>query len=173
VPPTYRHRLRVEGATLAGCGAIGTVVLLVGVDQSRRGPVSTIGQLVVVGLLLGWFGPRSVGRAIARSEPCGVGQLGSGEPTPLWQLPAIVGILAGVLGVLGGWDAGLRVTGGCLLVGLAQAVLLERLVATRESVLERRYYRLPGSRILRGTRLGYEGQAAEVVDDFEQTMVRA
>ncbi|HWH12841.1 MAG TPA: hypothetical protein VG165_17100 [Solirubrobacteraceae bacterium] len=155
MPPTYRQRLRVEGGTLAACGAIGTAILLVGVDQSRRGPASTIGQLVVVGLLLGWFGPRSVGRALARSKPCGVGQLGSGEPTPLWQLPVIVGGLTGVAGVVGGWDAGLRVTGGCVLVGLAQAVVLERLVAAREAALTRSYFRIPGSRILRGTVLGY------------------
>jgi hypothetical protein len=156
VPPTYRQRLRVEGATLATCGAIGTVILLAGVDQSRRSPASTIGQLVVVGLLLGWLGPRSVGRAIASSRPVGVGQVGSGEPTPLWQLPMIVAGLTGVAGGLAGWDAGLRVTGGCLLVGLAQAVLLERLVAARELRLGRRFYRIPGSRILRGTLLGYE-----------------
>lgn len=155
-PPTYRRRLRVEGATLAACGAIGTVVLLAGVDQSRRGPTSTVGQLVVVGLLLGWFGPRSVRRALASSRPVGVGQVGTGEPTPLWQLPVIVAGLTGLAGGLAGWDAGVRVTGGCLLVGLAQAVLLERLVAARERGLDRRFYRMPGSRILRGTRLGYE-----------------
>ena len=156
VPPSYRQRLRVEGATLAACGAIGTVVLLAGVDQSRQGPASTVGQLVIVGLLLGWFGPRSVRRALASSRPVGLGQVGTGEPTPLWQLPTIVAGLTGVAGVLGGWDAGVRVTGGCLLVGLAQAVLLERLVAARERRVNRRFYRMPGSRILRGTRLGYE-----------------
>jgi hypothetical protein len=155
-PPTYRQRLRVEGATLAACGAIGTIVLLAGVDQARRGPTSTGVQLVVVALLLGWLGPRSVGRAISSSKPCAAGQLGSGEPTPLWQLPVIVCGLTGLAGVLGGWDAGLRVTGGCVLVGLAQLLLLERLVAARERELKRRYYRVPGSRILRGTRLGYE-----------------
>jgi hypothetical protein len=160
VPPTYRPRLRVEGGTLAGCGAIGTIILLGGVDESRRGAASTIIQLAVVGLLLGWFGPRSVGRAIAGSKPLAVGQLGSGEPTPLWQLPVIVGVLTGIAGLLGGWDAGLRVTGGCVLVGLAQAILLERMVAAHELALARRYYRIPGSRILRGTLLGYERPGA-------------
>jgi hypothetical protein len=160
VPPTYRQRLRVEGATLATCGAIGTVILLAGVDQSGRSPASTIGQLVVVGLLLGWFGPRSVRRAIASSRPVGIAQLGSGEPTPLWQLPLIVAGLSGLAGVLGGWDAGLRVTGGCVLVGLAQAILLERLVAAGERRLDRRFYRIPGSRILRGTLLGYPAAPA-------------
>jgi hypothetical protein len=154
--PTYRHRLRVEGATLAGCGAIGTVILLAGVDQARRGPGSTVVQLGVVAVLLGWLGPRSVRRAIDASQPCPAGERGSGEPTPLWQLPVIVGALTGAAGVLGGWDAGLRVTGGCVLVGLAQAILLERLVAGRERELTRRYYRIPGSRILRGTLLGYD-----------------
>lgn len=158
--PTYRQRLRVEGTALAACGAIGTVILLAGVDQARRGPASTIGQLVFVGLLLGWFGPRSVRRAIASSSPIAVGEVGSGEPTPLWQLPVIVAGLTGLAGVLGGWDAGLRVTGGCVLVGLAQAILLERLVAARELGLKRRFYRIPGSRILRGTLLGYEGRSA-------------
>jgi hypothetical protein len=43
-----------------------------------------------------------------------------------------------------------------VLVGLAQAILLERLVAGRERELTRRYYRIPGSRILRGTLLGYD-----------------
>jgi hypothetical protein len=155
-PPTYRQRLRVEGATLAACGAIGTIVLLAGVDQARRGPASTGVQLLVVALLLAWLGPRSVRRAIASSEPREAGQLGSGEATPLWQLPVIVVVLSGAAGALGGWDAGLRVTGGCVLVGLAQLILLERLVAARERELRRRYYRVPGSRILRGTRLGYE-----------------
>lgn len=45
-------------------------------------------------------------------------------------------------------------TGGCLLVGLAQAVLLERVVAARERREDMRFVRLPGSRIVRGTRLG-------------------
>jgi hypothetical protein len=155
-PPTYRRRLRVEGATLAGCGAIGTIILVAGVHQARRGPTSTGVQLVIVALLLGWLGPRSVRRAISSSKPYEAGQLGSGEATPLWQLPVIVCVLAGAAGVLGGWDAGLRVTGGCLLVGLAQLTVLERLVAARERELNRRYYRVRGSRILRGTRLGYD-----------------
>jgi hypothetical protein len=155
-PPTYRRRLRLEGATLAACGALGTIVLLAGVDQARRGGAGTVGQLVVVALLLAWLGPRSVRRAIAASTPYAAGQLGTGEATPLWQLPVIVGGLAAAAGLLGGWDAGLRVTGGCVLVGLAQLILLERQVAARERELHRRYYRVPGSRILRGTRLGYE-----------------
>jgi len=53
------------------------------------------------------------------------------------------------------WDAALRVTGGCLLVGLMQAALMARLVAADERRRGRRYVRLPGSRILRGTKLCY------------------
>ena len=84
------------------------------------------------GCCSGGSAPRSVRRALASSRPVGVGQVGTGEPTPLWQLPVIVAGLTGLAGGLAGWDAGVRVTGGCLLVGLAQAVLLERLVAARE-----------------------------------------
>jgi hypothetical protein len=54
-----------------------------------------------------------------------------------------------------GWDAGLRVTGGCLLVGLAQAVRYERIVAADEGGRGRRYFRIPGSRLIRGTLLGF------------------
>ena len=49
----------------------------------------------------------------------------TGEPTPLWKPPLVLIVLASafvVPGELGlgavGWDAGLRITGGCLLVGL-------------------------------------------------------
>jgi hypothetical protein len=79
---------------------------------------------------------------------------GEGEPTPLWQLPLIVAVLTVPLGLLESWDTGLRASAGCLLVGLGQAVLLERLVAARERRAGGSYVRLPGSRILRGTRLG-------------------
>jgi len=48
-----------------------------------------------------------------------------------------------------------RVTGGCMLVGLMQAGVMARLVASDERRRGRRYVRLPGSRILRGTKLGY------------------
>ena len=87
--------------------------------------------------------------------------IGSGEPTPLWQLPLIVaGLSAFVLGLTAvlddaGWDAALRVTGGCLLVGLAQALLLGGSWAPTRRGAGRVYFRRPGSRILRGTELGH------------------
>ena len=155
MPPTYRQRLRIEGLGLALCGAIGTIVLLAVSSQAHRDPLSTAGQLAVVALLLAWLGPRSVHRAIAASEPRSERDLGSGEPTPVWRLPLIVVVLAGAAGLVAGWDAGVRVTGGCALVGLAQALVLERIVAADEDETGRTYFRIAGSRILRGTRLGY------------------
>jgi len=65
----------------------------------------------------------------------------------------IVAVLTLGFGLLAGWDAGLRIGGGCVIVGLAQAVLFERLVATEEANRGRRYFRVPGSRIF-STRLG-------------------
>ena len=155
MPPTYRQRLRTEGLGLALCGAIGTIVLLAVSAQAHGDPLSTAGQLAVVALLLAWLGPRSVHRAIAASEARS--DLGSGEPTPVWRLPLIVVVLAGAAGLVAGWDAGVRVTGGCALVGLAQALVLERIVAADEDETGRTYFRIAGSRILRGTRLGHIG----------------
>ena len=120
MPPTYRQRLRTEGLGLALCGAIGTIVLLAVSAQAHGDPLSTAGQLAVVALLLAWLGPRSVHRAIAASEARSERDLGSGEPTPVWRLPLIVVVLAGAAGLVAGWDAGVRVTGGCALVGLAR-----------------------------------------------------
>jgi len=90
---------------------------------------------------------------------------GAEEPTPLWQLPLIVAGLSAAVALprwtdlpgsrLAGYDAALRVTAGCLLVGLAQAVLLERVVARAEARHGWRYVRIPGSRLVRGTRLGF------------------
>lgn len=154
-PPSYRERLRREGAALALSGSAGTVVLLLASSEADRGPLSTVVQLAIVAALLAWLGPRSVRSAIDGAEQVLRKDAGSGEPTPLWQLPAIVAALTGIAGLLAGWDAGLRVTLGCVLVGLAQAVLLERIVAADESRTGRRYFRVAGSRILKGTRLGY------------------
>lgn len=163
--PTYRQRLRIEGATLAACGALDCALLFVLSDETRRRPLSTIGQLVVVVILLLSFGPRSVRRAIEESRELAVGEEGSGEPTPLWQLPLIVAGLTLTFGLPryiepaanagAGWDAGLRIAGGCLLVGAAQALLLERAVARAEHLSGRSYYRIPGSRLGRGTKLGW------------------
>ena len=66
-----------------------------------------------------------------------------------------VGPVPDFLSAKAGWDAGLRVTGGCLLVGLYQAVVAERRVAAAEAADGRTYHRLAGSRILRGTNVGY------------------
>ncbi len=140
---------------LASCGALGTVVLLAATPQARRGPVSTIVQLLIVGALLLWLGPRGVRRSIAGSHEHAPGDIGSGEPTPLWHIAAIVVVLTVAVGAVAGWDAGLRVTGGCLLVGAAQAMVLARVVIGDQRATGRTYYRVVGSRILKGTRLGY------------------
>jgi hypothetical protein len=137
------------------CGAAATIVLLVTSAQTTRGPLSTFLQLLVVGLLLAWFGPRGVQKAVAGSEGLPSDSVGSGEPTPLWHIAAIVAGLTLLAGEVAGWDAGLRVTLGCLLVGATQAGLLSELVTRAERADGRVYYRVPGSRILRGTRLGY------------------
>jgi pyruvate/2-oxoglutarate dehydrogenase complex dihydrolipoamide acyltransferase (E2) component len=79
----------------------------------------------------------------------------TGEPTPLWHLPLVVAALAAPLLLAGAADAALRVAGGSALVGAAQAVLLARIVADHERRAGRVFVRLPGSRILRGTRLGW------------------
>jgi hypothetical protein len=152
--PTYRERLRVEGAVLAGCGVAGSVLIALLTDGESRHVTSTALQLAaVLGLLL-VFGPLSVRRATATAAEVHGSRAGEGEPTPLWQLPLIVAVLTVPLGLLESWDTGIRASAGCALVGLAQALLLERLVARAERRVGGRYVRLPGSRILRGTRLG-------------------
>jgi hypothetical protein len=156
VPPTYRQRLRAEGAMLALSGAVGSALLLALTGTAARWPLNTAAQLAVVAALLLFFGPRGVRKAVAGARPLAPGELGSGEPTPLWQHPLIVAGLTLLVGLpTGAWDAGLRVTLGCVLVGLCQAVVLERLVARAEAAEGRTYLRIKGSRIGRGTRLGH------------------
>ncbi len=153
---------------LAACGAVGSVVLLLADDRTTQNAGSTVGQLVVVLVLLAILGPLSVRRAITRSEPvwdAGTTEparppAATGEPTPLWHLPLVVAALTLPLVVIGAWDAGLRVTGGCALVGLAQALLLARVVQADERATGRTYVRASGSRILRGTRLAHEQSRA-------------
>ncbi len=154
-PPTYRLRLQLEGAALTVCGVIGTVVVLVASSESTRAPASTAVQLLTVAALLLWFGPRGVRRSIARSNGLDGDTIGSGEPTPLWHIAAIVAGLAVIAVRVAGGDAGLRVTSGCALVGAVQAVILAGIVRNEERATSRTYYRVAGSRILRGTRLGY------------------
>ncbi len=158
-PAGYRSRLQLEGTVLAAAGIIGTAVLAATSSQSTRNPLSTVIQLLIVAALLGWLGPRGLRRSVGQSDELPEGEIGSGEPTPLWHIIAIVVGLTLIAGLVAGWDAGLRVTAGCALVGLTQAGLLAALVRRDERTRERTYYRVRGSRILRGTRLGYVDSA--------------
>lgn len=151
---SYRRRLVIEGWTLAACGALGSLVLLVAVEGSTDGPASTIGQLAVVAALLGFFGPRAVHGSFATAVQLAPGDRPAGEPTPLWHIAAVVALLCVPFAVFGAPDSMLRVTGGCLLVGLAQAVLLAGLVGRIEARRGAVAYRMPGSRLGRGTKLG-------------------
>jgi hypothetical protein len=155
----------VEGLALAACGAIGSIALLAFVPESRRRPASTVLQLAALLVLLGTLGPRALRSWMHDAKQLAPGEEGSGEPTPLWMLPPIVVALAAVFVVLpetglplsdgAGWDAGLRVTAGSAMVGLAQALLFEHLVAAGEQSDGRRYVRIKGSRLLGGTKLGF------------------
>jgi hypothetical protein len=124
--------------------------------------VSTIGQLVFVAALLLVLGARSATRSIDGAKPVATADGLTGEPTALWKPPLVVLVLAALFVVpgelgsgFGGWDAALRIAGGCLLVGLAQALLIERIVAADEQRSGRRYVRLPGSSVTSGTKLGF------------------
>jgi hypothetical protein len=161
-PPTYRERLRIEGAVLAASGALGSVLLLGFVDEAGERAVSTAGQIAFVTIVLAVLGPLSLRRWLAAAQPIRPGTEPTGEPTALWMPPLVVVALVALFVVPGelgvgavGWDAGLRITLGCLLVGLTQALLLARLVAADEARRDRRYVRLPGSRAIGGTKLGF------------------
>jgi hypothetical protein len=164
MPPSYRERLRIEGLSLAAVGASASAALIAFVPDSRRRPASTIGQLVALAVLLELVGTRKVRRWV--DEAGELDEPPSGEPTPLWMLPPIVAGLAGAFVALpetglpfsdlAGWDAGLRVTAGCVVVGLWQALRLERVVAGAERSSGRRYFRAAGSRLGRGTNLVYK-----------------
>src|SRR3954451_274057 len=163
MPPSYRERLRIEGLTLAAIGTASSVAIVALEPESRRRPESTIGQLVVLALLLELGGTRRVRRWLDDAHE--VDDPGTGEPTPLWMLPPIVaGLTAAFVALpepglpfsdLAGWDAGLRVTAGCALVGLAQGLRWERVVAATERSRGRRYIRVAGSHLWSGTTLGY------------------
>ena len=152
--PTYRQRLRLEGAMLAGAGAVASAIVLVLTDEATQNAVSTVIQLAVVAVLMATVGLRSVRRSMAAAVPNDPVRPGTGEPTPLWQHPLIVAGLTLAFGIPGGWDAGLRVGGGCVIVGLAQAVLFERVVAREEERRGARFHRVEGSSLFTGTRLG-------------------
>src|SRR4051794_24132223 len=163
MPPSYRERLRVEGFALAALGTAGSAALLAFAPESRRRPLSTVGQLIALAILLEWVGTRKVRRWLDEADE--LEEPGSGEPTPLWVLPPIVAGLAAAFVALpetglpfsdlAGWDAGLRVTAGCVLVGLAQALRWERVVAASERATGRRYFRAAGSRLWSGTKVGW------------------
>jgi len=161
-PPTYRERLRVEGLVLAGSGALASGLLLAGVPEASDRSSSTIGQLAGVVLLLAVLAPILARRALAGARLIEPGEPVTGKPTALWKPPLVMLVLAtpfvvaGELGIGGaGWDAGLRVTGGCVLVGLAQALVIERIVAADERRTGRTYMRLDSSSANRGTNLGF------------------
>lgn len=141
---------------LAGCGLAAALLLLTLAPHATARTGSTAGQLIVVLVVMLLLGLRSVRAAVREAEPLAPDAPAAGEPTPLWQIPPIVAALTLAFGALAGWDAGLRVAGGCLIIGLVQAVVLERMVAAAEGRTGRRYVRVAGSRILRGSRLGYE-----------------
>jgi len=152
-PATYRRRLRLEGFVLAGCGLLSAVSVLVFAAGATDGPLSTVVQLSIVAVVMIFAGSVAVRRSMAAAVELRQDDPGDGQPTALWKLPVIVAVLTLGFGLLAGWDAGLRIGGGCVIVGLAQAVLFERLVATEEANRGRRYFRVPGSRIF-STRLG-------------------
>jgi hypothetical protein len=151
----YRTRLRTEGLALAACGGLVTVLLLVTVPEARRLPLNTLGQLVLFAALLAVLGGASVRRALRNAQEMDPGRQGTGEPTPLWLLPVIVVGLTVLLGLPGGWDAGLRVAAGSAIAGLWQAVVAERLVAAEERRSGRAFVRRRGSRLIGGTKLGW------------------
>jgi hypothetical protein len=163
MPPGYRERLRVEGFALAACGALASAALIAFVPGSRRWPLNTVAQLAAVTALLEVAGTRRVRKWVDEAEEIPRGEEGSGEPTPLWMLPPIVAGLAAVFVLLpetglpasdrAGWDAALRITGGCMLVGLAQALRFARVVGAAESDRGRRYLRVKGSHLWSGTKL--------------------
>jgi hypothetical protein len=161
-PPTYRERLRVEGFVLAGAGAVAGALLVAAVPQASERSWSTIGQLAFVALLLGVLAPLTARRSIADARPVQAGESLTGSPTALWKPPLVLlalmaaFVVPGELGVTaGGWDAGLRIAGGCMLVGLAQALVIERIVAADERRTGRSYVRVGGWSLTRGTALGF------------------
>lgn len=167
MPAAYATRLRLEGGVLAAAGVAASALLVSRAPQARRGPASTVGQVALVAAGLAIRGPASVTAWMAAAEPVDAVQM-TGEPTPLLHVPApmILGALTvkaaeklgGPLRPLtrrAGWDAALRVTAGSAVVGAVQALVLARAVAAAEARESRTYYRLPGSRLGTGTRLGY------------------
>ena len=161
-PPTYRERLRLEGGVLALSGALVSVLLLAFAPDATERASSTALQLTFVAVVLAVAAPHFVRRWLVAAQQVPAGTPLNGEPTALWKPPLVVVVLTALFVVPGelglgavGWDAGLRITLGCALVGLAQMVLLERVVAADEARNGRRYVRTAGSRATTGTNLGF------------------
>ena len=155
MPPSYRERLRIEGLALAGSAALATLVLLAEAAAARTGIGTTLIVLGVALLLIAWLAPRSVHLALGHATQLFTPDLGRGEPRPPWQLVLIVVVSTLVVAKLGGGAMGLRLALILLMLGLAQAFVLERIVAVNEGQSRRRYFRVEGSRMLGATRLGY------------------
>ena len=161
-PPTYRQRLRLEGTVLAVAGGLGSVLLLAFVDEASERAASTALQIAFVVAVVAVAGPMFVRRWLREAQPVSDGAGLTGQPTALWKPPLVVVVLTALFVVPGelgvgavGWDAGLRITLACMVVGLAQALLVERLVAADELRNGRSYVRLPGSKATSGTNLGF------------------
>ncbi len=162
VPQGYRRRLRLEGAVLAAAGALGSALLLTFAERASERAAGTALQIAFVAAVLAVLGPRVVRGWLEAAQPIAAGEEPTGAPTALWKPPLVVVVLTalvvvpGELGVgAGGWDAGLRITLGCLLVGLAQALLLASVVDAEERRTGRRFVRRSGSRAIGGTKLGF------------------
>jgi hypothetical protein len=167
MPAAYVTRLRLEGGALAATGALASAALVARVPDSRRWWWNTAAQVGVVTAALLTRGPRQVDTWMAAADRADETAV-TGEPTPIVHVP--VPVLAGALLFRGlreirgplrplteqaGWDASLRVTLGSAVVGAVQALVLAPHVAAAEAREGRVYYRLPGSRLGTGTRLGY------------------
>ena len=147
---------------LAASGALASVLLVALAGEATERAASTALQIAFVAAVLAVAGPFYVRRWLAAAQPVHPGAPLTGQPTALWKPPLVVVVLTALFVVPGelgigavGWDAGLRITLGCMLVGLAQALLVERLVASDEARNGRSYVRLPGSRAASGTNLGF------------------
>lgn len=155
MPPSYRSRLRAEGAALVLSAALAALVLLIAVPGSREGISRTLIVLAAAALLIAWLGPRSVHVALAHAVQVFTPDPGSGEPRPLWHLPLVVAVPTVIVARFAGAANGLRLTLVLALLGLCQAFVLERIVAVNEGQSRRRYFRVDGSRMFGPTRLGF------------------
>jgi len=86
-PPTYRDRLRVEGATLAAVGAAGSAVLLATQPEAKRMPAGTIGQLALVAVALARFGPRTGAGAMRAARRVRGRAVGTARRRTYYRLP--------------------------------------------------------------------------------------